>query len=146
MTRATIRSAEPRDLEAACALLAASGLPTDDVAEHFASFVVASRDGRLVGVAGLERHGALGLVRSVAVAPGLRGERLGRALCDELFARAKQAGVRELHLLTEHAAGFFVQLGFAPEAREDAPPAIRATRQFTSLCPASAQLMRRSVG
>ncbi len=143
--RAAIRSAAPSDLAAASALLADAKLPVDDVAEHFASFLVAELGGRVVGVAGLERCGDVALVRSVAVEAALRGQQLGHALCAELFARAERGGVRELHLLTEHAAGFFARLGFAPEARDSAPPAIRATRQFSALCPASAQLMRRKL-
>jgi N-acetylglutamate synthase-like GNAT family acetyltransferase len=44
---------------------------------------------------------------------------------------------------TTDAAPFFDWLGFAPVSREAAPDALRRTRQFSALCPASAVLMRR---
>ena len=47
--------------------------------------------------------------------------------------------------LTTTAADYFARLGFVRIDRDAAPPAIRATAQFASLCPASAHVMRREL-
>ena len=76
-----IRTARSSDLDGAIALLEAAALPTAGVESQFASaFAVAESDGRIVGVAGIERHGSLGLLRSAATAPERRGQGVGEAL------------------------------------------------------------------
>jgi len=46
-----------------------------------------------------------------------------------------------LHMLTTTALNFFTKLGYRPADRGMAPLAIATTRQFTSLCPASAHYL-----
>ncbi|HZJ70895.1 MAG TPA: GNAT family N-acetyltransferase, partial [Planctomycetota bacterium] len=76
------------------ALLAAAGLPADDVSEAgLEGFVVAVRGERIVGAAGLELHGDAGLLRSVAVAGDERGAGLGSALVARHRDRAQQSRV-----------------------------------------------------
>jgi amino-acid N-acetyltransferase len=140
-----LRPARPSDLDAVQALLRASELPWQDVAPHFAHFLVGERDGALVACAGLELAGREALVRSVAVAPPLRNAGLGQALCDTLLGDARRRGVRDVYLLTTTAPRFFARLGFAPLARERAPAAIQATQELASLCPASGVLMHRAL-
>ena len=48
-----------------------------------------------------------------------------------------------LYLMTESAAGYFSARGLVAIDREDAPPEIAATRQFSSLCPGDAAFMLR---
>ena len=50
--------------------------------------------GRVVGVAGMERYGGAGLLRSVAVAPDWQGSGIGRALVDRVLEDGRAAGVR----------------------------------------------------
>lgn len=140
-----LRPARPSDLAAVRALLRAAELPWEDVAPHFASFLVGERDGAVVACAGLELAGPAALVRSVAVAEPLRAGGLGAALCDTLLGDARRRGVRDAYLLTTSAPRFFARQGFAAIPREQAPDAIRATREFASLCPASAVLMHRAL-
>lgn len=137
-----LRKAEPRDLDAVLALLAAAALPTADVARHFDHFVVLDESG-VVGVAGLEVHDAAALVRSVCVDASRRGRGLGGQLCDAVEARALDLGVRDLYLLTTTAAPFFEARGYVRVARNRAPETIRATEEFRSLCPDSAACLHR---
>ena len=51
---------------------------------------------------------------------------------------AGDLGAARLHLLTTTAERFFTGRGFVAADRESAPPAIRQTREFADLCPASA--------
>ena len=138
-----IRPARTSDLAAVQALLREAGLPWEDIAPHFGAFLVGEQDAALVASAGFEQYGADALVRSVAIAAELRSAGLGAALCDTLLGAARRRGVRDAYLLTTTAPRFFARLGFSPIAREQAPPAIRATRELAELCPASAALMHR---
>ncbi len=140
-----IRPAREGDRAAVEALLRAAELPWEDVAPHLGAFLVGERGGALVACAGLELLGEAALVRSVALDAPLRTAGLGAALCDTLLGDARRRGVRDAYLLTTSAPRFFARLGFAPIARDAAPVAIRGTRQFAELCPASAVLMHRAL-
>ena len=128
------------------ALLAPAGLPVEDLtARHILNFVTAKTGDQLVGCAGIELHATAGLLRSVAVAAGLRGLGVGVRLVAAAETLAAQLGLRELYLLTTTAPAFFERRGYERIARGDAPPAIRASREFASLCPASAIVMHKAL-
>jgi C_GCAxxG_C_C family probable redox protein len=134
------------DLPALTALLAESGLPHADVAAHLDHIMVAELNGALLGAGGFELCGeGIGLLRSFVVRPDWRGRGLGRRLFLEVVVRAQQADLTDLYLLTTTAQDWFGALGFAPLPRESAPAPIRATRQFSELCPCSAVLMHCSL-
>jgi arsenate reductase len=125
--------------------LAAEGLPTDDLnyaGNRFFEF----RDcgGTLVGFAGLQQFDTFALLRSVVVFPRARTQANGTGIVNWLAAEAARRGANELFLLTTTAADFFEKRGFRPVDRNEAPAAIASTAEFTSLCPASAVLMRRA--
>lgn len=129
----------PQDLAAVRAFLDAARLPTDDLDALSADDILtAEADGRLVGTVAVERFGDHGLLRSVAVAPDARGTGLGGRLVDAAEALARAQGLVRLVLLTTTAAPFFQARGYAPIDRADVPEAVRQSRQFRGLCPASA--------
>lgn len=130
-------------LHAARALLAANELPIDDLEDPAIHLLGAIEGGALLGVIGLQVCGRAGLLRSLAVSPAARGRGIARALCDRVFLLAAQQGLDGLWLLTTSARDYFARHGFDEVARDRVPPAIRATAQFTSLCPSSAVVMRR---
>lgn len=120
-------------------LLEAAGLPTDGFEEQFpTAYVVVERDGTVIGVAGLELHGAVGLLRSVAVAERSRGEGVGRLLVEDRLQAAKKSGLEQVFLLTTTAADYFRKLGFTEAPRAEAPSALAASAEFARACPASA--------
>jgi arsenate reductase len=141
----TFRPAAPGDRPALVTLLEASGLPTEDLEEARPLLFVASAGDELVGCVGIEVRGTVGLLRSLAVAQAWRGRGLSIELVRIALDRAARAGVRDVYLLTTTAAGLFQRLGFLETPRESAPPAVRATREFASLCPSSAVFMRREL-
>ena len=123
-------------------LLAECGLPTRDLTEaHFPLFLGCGDEGLPDGVAGLELHGDDALLRSLAVARRHRGKGCGRALALGVEALARRHGAGRLYLLTETAQPFFHALGFRDVAREAVPATVRASEEFSSLCPASATVM-----
>ena len=97
-----------------------------------------------MGCAGLERYGAAGLLRSVAVDPGARGLGIGARLTAYVLDTATRAGIRRVYLLTETAPDFFVRFGFRRIGREEVDPAVRQSAEFAELCPVSAQAMVRA--
>ncbi len=140
-----IAPAAPADVPAIGALLRAADLPAEDFADHLAHFLVARRGDAVVGAVGFELHGRAALLRSLVVAPALRGSGIGGALVRRLAALARREGVERFYLLTTTAEAFFTRRGFARTARAGVPAAIAGTREFQSLCPVSAVCMTRPV-
>lgn len=142
MTAVSIRDGTGQDRDQILALLSSSGLPVHDVDSSGAlCFLVAEMDGNVVGCVGREVHGLHALLRSFAVAAGLRNSGVGSTLFREAESRCHAEGVREAYLLTTTAEAFFVRCGFTRLDRTCAPAAIRATSEFTSTCPVSAAFM-----
>lgn len=121
--------------------LEAAGLPTDDLHEPGRRFYRFEDDGGLIGYGGLEQTGPDILIRSIAVVDDRRGEGHGSAILSWLETRAAAQQATALYLLTTSAAAFFQRHGYAALSRSAAPPAIAASRQFSTLCPASAAFM-----
>lgn len=139
-----IRDASPRDLEAVLALLRESALPESGVREGFASFMVATRNERVVGACGLEGYGAGGLLRSVVVAPEERKHGIAQKLTTRALLRARERGMKHVYLLTTTARAYFAALGFEIALREEAPEGIRGSWEFSNGCPGTATFMRRA--
>jgi N-acetylglutamate synthase-like GNAT family acetyltransferase len=145
---ATITGAARSDLEEILALLTAVNLPHEGVGEHLASFVVARDEkGHLVGCAGLERHGDVGLLRSVAVRPGLQKTGLGSRLISAAIEDGAGDGVKEVVLLTTTARDFFARrFGFAEAERADYESRLAASPEWNLPRCSSAAFMRKAVG
>jgi amino-acid N-acetyltransferase len=106
---------------------------------------VARDEERIVGAIGLEGNAPDVLLRSLVVAPAVRGNGVGRALVEHAEREARARGVRALHLLTTTAESFFARAGYVRADRAAAPASIRATQEFRTLCPDSAACMRREL-
>ena len=141
------RAPEParaEDLEAVTALVQAAGLPTTGIADAFPEAYAVVRAGpEVVAVAGLEAHGGVGLLRSVAVRPSDQDAGLGRLLVEDRLRAAREQGLLAVYLLTTTAAEYFRRLGFTDALRADAPPAVQRSSEFASACPASAVCLAR---
>ncbi len=144
--RVTLRPADGETLRYVEALLAESGLPTDDVRDPAPAFYLAYADGDPVGVGGLETAGEVGLLRSVVVDRDHRGRGLGTSLCERLESRAAVAGIDALYLLTTDAAAFFAARGYERVDRDEVPDAVADTRQFRELCSETATCMGKRLG
>lgn len=144
MTR-TVTHLTDGDLPPLAELLAASGLPTDDLTIPGRRFWRVEDEGGLLGYGGLEAYGPDGLLRSVVVPPVRRGSGAGRAVVAAVSEEARGLRVERLWLLTTTAADVFGHLGFQRTDRAAAPPDIAASAQFARLCPGSAVCMRRDV-
>jgi amino-acid N-acetyltransferase len=123
-------------------LLSESDLPVADIAGQSLQHFFGCGSGlRLEGVIGLELYGDAALLRSLAVAPGRRRAGWGSKLVAHAERHAQDQGVKSLYLLTTTAEGFFLRRGYTRIPREDAPPAIKRTREFSGICPVSSAFM-----
>lgn len=132
--------------EAVQSLLQAAGLPYRDVIYRpdLTLFGIRQRD-QWQAVAGMERHGQHGLLRSVTTLPAAQGQSLASHLLQHAERWAKQQGISTLYLPPPRAASYFSRQGYQQLAREQAPQAIRYSKQFAGLCPASATLMHKQL-
>lgn len=97
--------------------------------------------GELIGSGGLEMYGDSALLRSVAVKENVRGQQLGKKIVDDLVTQAKNSKINNIFLLTETAKDFFTKKGFRIVSRDEVPPQVRASSEFTHVCPSSAICM-----
>lgn len=123
------------------AALEAAGLPTDDLHEPGRRFFCFEDDAGLIGYGGLEQIGPDVLIRSMVVVNARRGAGLGAEALSWLEARAAEQKATALYLLTTTTTAFFQRQGYVVLPRSAAPAAIAASRQFSTLCPASAAFM-----
>lgn len=139
--------AHASDLPAIRRLLRDNGLPCDDLeAVHLDRFQIATDPtGSLVACVGLEIHGDAALLRSLAVAPEHRRHGVGSAAMAAAERLARSVGVRRLYLLTTTAASIFAAREYRRHEQASAPPALQRTTEFSTLCPASAACMTKSL-
>ena len=142
---ADIRSALAKDMPQICALLESADLPTSDLTTARPQFLVAFEGSQIVAAGALQRFGQSALLRSVVVAPELRGSGLGRLMVRELERTALAAGIGQLILLTQTARSFFEQLRYRVIDRQDAPADMQQGEEFRTLCPASASCMAKAL-
>jgi amino-acid N-acetyltransferase len=128
----TVREAQKSDIPAIHKLLAIYAkdqivLPRseDDILNYLENFVVAEIDNEIKGCCAVRDFGNdLLEVRSLAVAPGLKGKGIGRAMVEAIIAglQLKRQKLR-LFALT-YQAGFFERLGFHKVEKEMFPQKI----------------------
>jgi amino-acid N-acetyltransferase len=139
-----VRGRPPR--ASAVALLQAQGLPVSDITdEHLEHFFFVGSAGSTTGLVGLEVYGTDALLRSLVVAAAARGKGLGSLLVEHAEHYAAAHKVLAVYLLTTTAEAFFQRLGYQRVDRSQAPPSIRQTQEFASLCPGSSAFMLKTL-
>jgi amino-acid N-acetyltransferase len=105
--------------------------------------LVARENSQIVGSAALEVYADGALLRSVAVDARQQGRHVGHQLTEAALQLARAHGARAVFLLTTTAEKFFPRFGFEQIARDDVPPSVQASVEFTGACPTSAIVMRK---
>ncbi|MFO0997306.1 MAG: arsenic resistance N-acetyltransferase ArsN2 [Alphaproteobacteria bacterium] len=142
----TIRPLADAEMATLRAALEEADLPTQDLDGGCKRFFAAvGADGVPLGYAGLEVYGSDALLRSVVVPRSRQRNGIGRALVRGTLDAAARDGVRTIYLLTMTAEGFFANLDFRRTERTAVPAPIAKTREFTTLCPATAVAMARTL-
>jgi amino-acid N-acetyltransferase len=96
----------------------------------------------LVGSGGLEFYGDKALLRSLAVKQSIRSQSLGKQIVQDLIQHAKSKDKKEVYLLTTTAYYFFLKFGFAEIKRDVVPNEVKASTEFSQVCPSSARVMK----
>jgi amino-acid N-acetyltransferase len=123
-------------------LLESASLPTSDLSEgDMTDFFYAGPPGAPIGIVGLQLYGSDALLRSLVVSASHRAQGLGQKLVDHAEQHARTRGVATVYLLTTTAEHFFRSRRYVVTPRDSAPPAIRSTPEFASLCPASSAFL-----
>ncbi|MCF0060447.1 arsenic resistance N-acetyltransferase ArsN2 [Dyadobacter chenwenxiniae] len=140
-----IDDARPEEKELVIRLLKEADLLTEDLPDSLPNFLLAKEGEVLVGVAGLERFGSVGLLRSVAVSPAHQGQGIAGHMVERLLNNADKQKLEAVYLITTTADHYFDRYGFIAVDRQQVPEAIQQTRQFSGLCPSSAVVMKRNI-
>ena len=138
-----LQNANPTQTPALIDFLQKVGLPTSDLPTDLSGFMLAMDGEQIVGSAGVELLGNIGLLRSVAVAETHRNQHIGHQLFASALEYARSNEIREVYLITNTAERYFEKNGFRQIDRKDTPEAIAQTEQFTALCPSSAVVMKK---
>lgn len=133
-----LRPARPEDLAAVRALLEEANLPLAGFDQAAAVWVATVR-GDVAGAVAFERHGTLGLLRSLVVAPGHRGLGLGRRLLVRAIRSMQGAGLSDAYALTTTIAPWLAREGWTERRQADLPAGLAASQELQGACPASAQ-------
>ena len=129
------------DLPNIAELLSGSNLPYSDILPGKQNFIVAEIDHKIIGCAGFETYGKVGLFRSLAVDLKYRNLETGKLLTGKVIELALDKGIQKLYLLTTTAEGFFLKQGWVVTDRNDVPKDITRSTEFASICPSTAICM-----
>lgn len=140
-----IVKAGPQHRQAIIDLLTEEHLPTADLPAQLDNFFVVADNDKVIAAIGLEQYVDCGLLRSMAVNKAYRNRHIAASLVNAIEALAKDSDIACMYLLTETAATYFEKKGYKKISRADAPEAIRASSEFSSTCPVSATLMKKSL-
>ena len=141
----TYRHATPADLESIQLLLNQVLLPSDDIEPHLDNFIVACSEGKLVATVGMEQYGTEFLVRSFAIDKDHRGWGIDKELMQLMEEYCGSVGALTGYLLTTTIPRYLERYGFSKVDRNEVPLAIQGTKEFASICPASAICMTKAV-
>ena len=131
--------------DAIIAILTAQGLPAADLPQNLGNFVMATKNGEITGIGGLEIYGDYGLLRSLAVLPQYRDKGIAAQIINWLEQEAAALGLKEIYLLTETAATYFEKKSFRAITRAEVPDAVKLSTEFSHVCPVSAIVMKKTI-
>ncbi len=98
--------------------------------------------GELVGCVGYERFGSSAVLHSLVVIREAKGEGVGRTLVESLLATLRDAGCKQVFLVTADTAQYFGYFGFVPVEHGSVDPAVLASPEFSAYAPGEAICMR----
>jgi amino-acid N-acetyltransferase len=137
-----IRPAREEELTGLLVLLDRLELPRAGVREHFDNFLVAEKEGRVLGAVGLEIYDKVGLLRSLAVDPQEQGSGIGALLVESVLSKAKTDRLEAVYLLTTTADRYFPRFGFEVITREQMDSRMSGSEELRGACPQSAICMK----
>lgn len=126
-------------------LLQKENLPAEDLPLDLSNFYTAIEENTIIGLIGLEPYGENGLLRSMVVSPNYRNQQIAERLVKMLEEQAINSGINTIYLLTETADKYFSRKGYKTIAREEVPTELKASSEFSHVCPVSAIVMKKEL-
>lgn len=126
-------------------LLRTNHLPAEDLPDALNDFYAAVDEGKVVGLIGMERYSPFGLLRSMVVHPDHRNQHIAGKLVQLLEQKAGSAGIATIYLLTETAENYFSKRSYQVITRDEVPPALFQSSEFSHVCPVSATVMKKDL-
>ena len=139
----TITRATTNQRQSIIQLLQSEKLPVDDLPASLDTFFVATEDDNVIGAIGLELYGDCGLLRSMVVDKEHRNKNIASGLVQRLESHAKTIGINCMYLLTETAPQYFERKGYQRTTRDEVPESLKASSEFSHVCPVSAIVMKK---
>ena len=136
------RKATVADLVSIEGMLKDNNLPYIDCIDHIDNFIIKENNRKVIGLGGIEIYGSNALIRSIVVTKNQRGKGIAKDIFKIIKENACSLGVNKIYLLTETAMDYFEKLNFTKVNRTEVPESIMNTKQFKTLCPSSAIVMR----
>ena len=127
------------------ALLQTEKLPVDDLPATLDNFFIALYDGKVIGAIGMELYRPYALLRSMIVSREHRNKNIAAALIEQLEHNCETQQIKTIYLLTETAADYFARKGYRKITREEVPDAVKASSEFSHVCPVSAIVMKKEL-
>ena len=131
------------EFDSVTGLLQEANLQYSDLKQPHIRLFRFDKNGKTIGVGGLEIFGNMALLRSVAVSKELQGTGSGTEVVSQIERISKGSGISALYLLTNTASGFFKSRGYQLIHRDEFPEELKQTTQFSGLCPVSAICMKK---
>ncbi|HEV7332555.1 MAG TPA: arsenic resistance N-acetyltransferase ArsN2 [Flavisolibacter sp.] len=140
-----ILEASQSQRDAIIMLLQSQNLPAEDLPHVLQDFYVAEEDEKVIGLIGMERYGAFGLLRSMVVHPLYRNRQIAERLVQLLEEKAAASGIQDMYLLTETAEKYFDRKGYTTISRGEVPAEVQVSSEFSHVCPVSATVMKKNL-
>lgn len=140
-----LSQAVAEDREDIIGLLRAEKLPVDDLPIDMSAFLVARSVSGIAGAIGMELYGQYALLRSMVVSPKERNKGIAGQLVRALESSAAGKHVNTIYLLTETADKYFARKGYTLVQRDEVPEALKASSEFSHVCPSTAIVMRKDI-
>jgi amino-acid N-acetyltransferase len=131
--------------DAIISLLQAEGLPVDDLPAELSRFYMATDNGFVIGLIGLEVYERVGLLRSLTVKPEYRRMKIAASMVNEVENLGRSLGLKAIYLLTETAEGYFSRNGYIKIERSTAPISLQQSSEFRGVCPSTAITMKKTL-
>lgn len=130
MPELTLRIGRPDEVEEISKLITSESMPAMEVAEWIDGFWVLDDGEKLVGCAGVEVYGEAAVLRSVMVAPELRGTGEGVRMIKRALEYMREKGARRCYLFTMTAASWFPRFRFEVCTLDDFEAGARESWQY----------------
>lgn len=139
------KKTSPENFSKVLVLLSLANLPIRDIDENVELFSL-EMDSEIIGTAGLEIFGRIGLLRSLSVLESQKGKGYGLLIVQKLESYVKTKNIKALYLLTSTAKDFFeTKCKYELIERINVPIEIQNSQQFASICPSSAVIMKKDI-